>query len=499
MNIKKNFFLIVPIYLFIYLIIPHTEYQPADPGIKILQMRDLIDSGFSTFSANYKARSFDASLKYFPTKPPFAYLIKEQAYYVFPYFLSIFLSPFYALGGIYLLEFLSLLSGLLVIYICYLIANELTLDTPLKKLMILFLSLGSINSIYSFMFGEAIHASLLLTLSFYLLIKKDKLNKTWLFYFCAGVLSGISVMLRIELALFCFLLLIGTILFRIYDKKSDLFYLSFGLAIPALVLVSANYSITENILGLRGIEFLNYSGSAYPIKYRFINEIKALFGSSTALGLFSAWPIFLFLVPFFIYQNKLQQTNSLKFTLFISATFTLLVPILVKNADGSILGPRFAATVQPLLILGTFKAIELLKANNKITFLISKLRFFIYYSIFITIVGYVILFYFLKMSKELNLELDKNMTGEWIILRNDDLYSAVLPSYPKRVILEIDDSLEIENFLQKNKSNLPNTLSIISSKPKNDIEKPVIIFQSFELENTFTKKGFLVQNYKRKQ
>lgn len=495
MNLKKFSLILIGFYLLIFLVLPHTEYQPADPGIKIIQIQDFINSGYSTFAASYQGKYLDPDLKFFPTKPPFGYIISGNAYYVFPFFVTIFYAPFYWLGGVYALDLLSLISGLLILYLVYKISILLELSESFRKPMLIFISFGSINSIYSFMLGEAIHASLLITLAYFLILKAKTLDKSPLF-FLSGVLSGLSVLFRIELALFCFLFFVGVLLFRIHKSKMDLVALATGFAIPALILIFANYQVTGNILGLRGIEFLNYSGAAYPFERRLFSLVKALFVSDKGLGLFTAWPVFLFLIPFFFFFKKLNSNRELNFLLFISIIFSILIPMIVKNDDGSILGPRFAASVQPLLVVGTFYSIDLLSKSERIIKWISYLKYIVYYSVFVTLLGYVILFLFLKTSHRMNVEIDKSISGELVIIKNAEFYSLVFPSLPKKPVLAIENSQELSDFFQKNLAKVPRNISIISSASAKNNDSLLPIGVDYEMENAFSKNGIVVQNLK---
>ena len=495
MNLKKFSLILIGFYLLIFLVLPHTEYQPADPGIKIIQIQDFINSGYSTFAASYQGKYLDPDLKFFPTKPPFGYIISGNAYYVFPFFVTIFYAPFYWLGGVYALDLLSLISGLLILYLVYKISILLELSESFRKPMLIFIAFGSINSIYSFMLGEAIHASLLITLAYFLILKAKTLDKSSLF-FLSGFLSGLSVLFRIELAFFCFLFFVGVLLFRIPKSKMDLVALATGFAIPALILIFANYQVTGNILGLRGIEFLNYSGAAYPFERRLFSLVKALFVSDKGLGLFTAWPVFLFLIPFFIFFKKLNSNRELNFLLFISIIFSILIPMIVKNDDGSILGPRFAASVQPLLVVGTFYSIDLLSKSERIIKWISYLKYIVYYSVFVTLLGYVILFLFLKTSHRMNVEIDKSISGELVIIKNAEFYSLVFPSLPKKPVLAIENSQELSDFFQKNLAKVPRNISIISSASVKNNDSLLPIGVDYEMENAFSKNGIVVQNLK---
>ena len=345
------------------------------------------------------------------------------------------------------------------------------------------------------MLGEAIHASLLITLAYFLILKAKTLDKSSLF-FLSGFLSGLSVLFRIELAFFCFLFFVGVLLFRIHKSKMDLVALATGFAIPALILIFANYQVTGNILGLRGIEFLNYSGAAYPFERRLFSLVKALFVSDKGLGLFTAWPVFLFLIPFFIFFKKLNSNRELNFLLFISIIFSILIPMIVKNDDGSILGPRFAASVQPLLVVGTFYSIDLLSKSERIIKWISYLKYIVYYSVFVTLLGYVILFLFLKTSHRMNVEIDKSISGELVIIKNAEFYSLVFPSLPKKPVLAIENSQELSDFFQKNLAKVPRNISIISSASVKNNDSLLPIGVDYEMENAFSKNGIVVQNLK---
>ena len=491
MSLKKIFVSILVFYFLIFLILPHTEYQPADPGIKILQIKDFILSGYSNFFASYLGRELDPSLTFFPTKPPFGYIVADNPYYVFPFFVTIAYTPFYLLGGIYALDLLSLISGLLIVFLLYKISNLLEMSETFQKSMILFLGFGSINSIYSFMFGESIHASLFITFAFYLILKSRSTPNSF-YFLIAGLISGLSVLFRIELAFFCFLFLLGIFIFQMYKSKLDLILLCVGFGIPAFVLIIANYKVTGNILGLRGIEFLNYSGASYPIEKRLFNLVKALFVSDKGLGLFTAWPVFLFLIPYFSKFKMWKEKKELNFILFVSIVFSLLIPLIVKNDDGSILGPRFASSVQPLLIVGTFYSIQLLADQSILSKWISKLSYFIYYSIAVTILGYIILFFFLKASHKMNIEIDKKISGEVIFISKPDYFSLVFPSVYRKPILSVDSEEEFHKFCKNNRTKIPNMISIVTSNPKYDISTEL----EYKLVDSFSSNGIHVYNFK---
>ena len=82
MNLKKFSLILIGFYLLIFLVLPHTEYQPADPGIKIIQIQDFINSGYSTFAASYQGKYLDPDLKFFPTKPPWQQTLRDRDYFL---------------------------------------------------------------------------------------------------------------------------------------------------------------------------------------------------------------------------------------------------------------------------------------------------------------------------------------------------------------------------------------------------------------------------------
>ncbi|MCC6276197.1 MAG: hypothetical protein IT569_10100 [Leptospiraceae bacterium] len=494
MNFKKFLILVIGIYLAIFLILPQTEYQPADPGIKILQIKDFIRSGYSNFVAYYPARELDSELKFFPVRPPFAYIVSDNPYYVFPYFVTILLTPFYLAGGVFALNFLSLILGIVTLYFIYKISIVIGMTDKFRKAMLIFSAFGSSLSISAFMFGEGIHATLLVTMSVFFILRAKKFNENSFWFFLSGCLAGFSVFLRIELALFCFLFLAGIILFRMYSNRFNILLLVIGLLIPAILLIYANYKVTGNIFGLRGIEFIEKSGTTYPVQKRFFNLLKALVVTEKGLGLFTAWPVFLYLIPFFMTMKKTKVSREILFLLFISLSFTLSVPFLVKNDDGSIFGPRFTTTLQPMLILSVFYSIDLLSGDGRFSKLISYLKFAVSYSVILVFFGYIVLFLFLKNSERTILEMDKNISGKLIIMRNEDLYSLVFPSFHSKYIVTIEENEALFSFIQKHSRKLPENISIISFSANGSADLNIPSGFQYEFTGTYSRNGILIRN-----
>ncbi|OHD67236.1 MAG: hypothetical protein A2W19_07850 [Spirochaetes bacterium RBG_16_49_21] len=77
---KYIFVLILLVYAALFFIIPQTEYLPADPGIKILQVKDFIKKNYRSFAAVYNGEKIDPERVFFPVKSPMAYKINNEIY-----------------------------------------------------------------------------------------------------------------------------------------------------------------------------------------------------------------------------------------------------------------------------------------------------------------------------------------------------------------------------------------------------------------------------------
>jgi hypothetical protein len=434
-------------YTVFFIFIPHTDYNPADAGFKVIQVKEFIKNDYRSFAAIYNGERLDPEKKFFPVKPMAAYKVKDEIYYTFPFLITIINTPAYLLFGIYGIILVSMISGLLTIYISVKIARLLNVSEERIPWMLLFLGFASIIPIYSYVVGEYNLTILLATLSVYLvLLAKGKKNGTLLF-FLAGLSAGTSVFLRIEMGLFCVLLFLGVVIFKIYDRPAArISALFFSLALCAIVLLGLNYYLYDNIFGLRGIEFLNNAGKSYSAAGRLMSLFSAMFFSRLGIGLFIAWPLFLFLFALVIKENRAElNSNEIKFLLFVILLFGISIPVVVSNRDGSIIGPRFLAPLQPLLIILTFKVLDLRKMNNRRNLIIS--RILTAYSVAVIIFGLFVVVRFDQISRDVTTNISKFSKNKVVILCDGALHNSVFPLFEDRIIFGIDPSKDWDEIL----------------------------------------------------
>jgi hypothetical protein len=490
---KKNILLlIVLVYAVLFFIIPQTEYLPTDPGIKILQVKDFIKRNYQSFSAVYNGEKLDPEKIFFPVKPAMAQKIDNNVYYQYPFYLTMLYTLPYILFGVYGIVLISLIAGFLTIIVSLKIALILNISERNIRWMLIFLGFASVIPIYSYMVAEYTLSILLVTFSVYLvLLGKEKDSNA--LYFLAGLSAGISVFFRIELGLFCILFFIGVVLFKIYSTpKSQVSALFISLVLCALVLVGFNYYITGAIFGVRGIDFFRGSGASYTISNRLSNLYETFFISKHHLGLFFAWPIFIFVFWLFIKRNWAKEDlTSVKFLLFIIVLFFIFVPLIVYMGDGSIIGPRFLSSLQALLVLVTFKTLDLGGMRTKVKTILS--RSFVLYSIVVILFMFIVLYKFKKISHDVNTQIANHAKNKIVILYDDLLYVSVMRLFDDRMILAINPAKDWKTVVAKaNSLGMQDFTVIDNAEDKNSIFYPFKASQ-FEVKDKFIYDG----NYKK--
>ncbi len=92
------------------------------------------------------------------------------------------------------------------------------------------------------------------------------------------------------------------------------------------------------------------------------------------------------------------------------------------------------------------------------------------------------------------MEMDKNISGKLIILRNEDLYSLVFPSFPNKYIVTIEEKEALFSFIQKHSNELPENISIISFFPNGSADLNIPSGFQYEFTGTYSRNGILIRN-----
>ena len=424
---NRLFLIIAAVYVALFLAIPHTELVPADPGIKIIQVRDFIASGFRSFQAAYPGAPADPALEFFPVKAPFAYIHEGAVYYVFPFFLTLLYTPFYLIGGVFGVTILSLFAGLGCLALLIALGRRFALSPSAIFWMALCFAIGSSAPLHSLMPGEMMLSAFSITAGVYFVIRGlDTAN--WRWYLLAGLCCGSSVFLRVGTALLGVLIFIAIVFWFGPRMRRDqaLHVVSFGagLGVFGLILIAANSAIVGEALGLRGIQ-VDQTVSPATIGVRLQGYVTYYLFSCGGVGMFVAWPALLFFLaaPF-----VLRKHAALACVVFpVVAVYCLAIPVLITINDGSIYGPRYLMPVQPLLTLLAFAVLDRLvfaHAGRRIAKM--AVRGAVVYSMLWTVLATFTLIQFNRYSRELNERIAREADGTAVVLKSWDLYGSAL-------------------------------------------------------------------------
>ncbi len=492
-TIKHIMVFIIIIYSILFLIFPHTENLASDQGIKILQVKDFIQKNYTSFSAIYKGHAIDPDNAFFPIPWPSAFKVKNEIFYAFPFFITVVFTPVYLFTGVTGLNIMCMLFGLLTIFTCYCIARELKMSETNTKLMLIFTGVASIIPLYSYFLAEYTLSIFLVTLSILLVIKGKESDSTPLFML-AGFSAGFSAFLRIELGLYCVLLFFGVLIFKIHSGgKRQVAALFAGLSVCALALMIINYYVTGNIFGLTGFEFFQKSGDTFPLSERLFRLFEAFFFSSTKLGIFVAWPIYVFLFALFKKKYWSEKNSQIfKFFLFTILPFFFIITFFVNLKCGIILGPRFILVLQPLLTILLFLLLDhdLMKTRCKQW----AIAVTVCYSIIIMTFGGILLYRVQKTSDDVNTKISEHLQHDTVILYHPELHNTVIQQINQKNVLCINPSKDWEALLRIGKKFAIHNFSIIDfANDKKAIRHPSSSAK-IKVNSRFTYHGVIVEN-----
>ncbi|HNC57460.1 MAG TPA: hypothetical protein PLP33_18605 [Leptospiraceae bacterium] len=318
--------------------------QYGDFGLMYIQVKDIVESGYSTFAVRYKGEKADPDHKYFPYTKPFIGKVGQKYYIDFPPYFPLLNTPFYqyfGMNGIYILSYLALLGTL---YLIYKIGVLYELSFEMIHLSIFLYSFGMTATMYNLVFHEYPIAIFLITSSFYFgalyYTRKNNYSLVWF-----GLLGGLSLFFRLEMIFV--ILSIGISL--VLTNPKDFFkigFLSFlGFIFPFIALLSLNQYIHGHPLGLRYILTLTEDSSISLLGR--IDIIRDMLFSSTRGFFFQS--SFVIILPFILFLRKLIlfQERFLFLLLFFGFGFILLT----APNHGDHRAPRYLFGLYPILVL----------------------------------------------------------------------------------------------------------------------------------------------------
>ena len=237
----------------------------------------------------------DPEYKFFPYTKPFLAEINNKHYFVFPpyyLFINTFLFQLFGVNGLYILNLISFVFTLILIYK---LGKYFDLENRFINLSVLLYVFGMTASNYNFVFHELTFAIFWITISLYFLFLFFETNKNIhlvLFTF----LGAISLFFRLE---FIFILFAAGLSLVFYKRKnifSVILFSILGLVVPFFFLLFLNLKIHNHPLGLRYL--LNMTDSSvFSIqeKLGIINDL--LFSKSISLFAQSPYILICFIFP----------------------------------------------------------------------------------------------------------------------------------------------------------------------------------------------------------
>jgi hypothetical protein len=449
-----HFSLIAFVYFIIWIYLLPLGWEPGDPAIKYFQLIDFVSQKFSSLACVYQGRDIDPSLKYIPlSKSFFLHILDNQCYYVFPFYFTFLLTPFYLLGDTHLVYLLPLISGLYTIWLYFYWAQSFIESQKLKVFFLYSLTASGIL-VFSITLSEMNLNLAFISTAFYFIWKFYE-SKKYHYFYLGIFLSGLTVYLRQEALPIGFMLIGFSFLFRKIRFKEALISTSllFGLL---FVWFTVNYLLFQNIMGLRGVQQVQelVHESFFISRSKMILEV--LFYGRDNVGLFLAYPV-LWAIPFLLKKYLKELDENLKPILWVVLTYLILVPIATITYQGPFWGTRFLLSIVPFLFLISFLMIE--KALGALFW-----RRLIYASLFWAILGVgfnlAVGKYSFSAIKALNQSVDQH-AGEVIVLYGTHLESSIISSYPKRKIFSAHEKEDLPELLELLKAKNIQSLSLL--------------------------------------
>ena len=250
-------FLIGITYSILVFINPYKNIFYGDVGLMYVQVQDIIEGGYSDFSLKYKGEEVDPEYKFFPYTKPFLAEINNKHYFVFPpyyLFINTFLFQLFGVNGLYILNLISFVFTLILIYK---LGKYFDLENRFINLSVLLYVFGMTASNYNFVFHELTFAIFWITISLYFLFLFFETNKN-IHLVLFAFLGAISLFFRLE---FIFILFAAGLSLVFYKRKnifSVILFSILGLVVPFFFLLFLNLKIHNHPLGLRYLLNMTY-------------------------------------------------------------------------------------------------------------------------------------------------------------------------------------------------------------------------------------------------
>lgn len=447
--------------------------EPADSGIKYIQVLDLIERGYSSVECVYRGQQFDPELKHLPMTYSTFYLhiVNGKCYVNFPFYFAYITAPFvqaFNAPGAYLIPLFALIA---CVFLFYHWANSAGMNTKLRNVFIVFLGLGSQMTHHSISMSEQTLAALLVCSGFYVIWLSELQQKSALIL-AGGLLLGLAAFFRQETVLFGIMVPLAFLIRKRTNgfKHAFLFVLTFGAV--TLVQGAVNYSIWGMPLGLRSVQQMNEM-SSFSAQRVMRMYLETFVYAQYCIGLFLAYPIFLLLG--FTFKSVRLIPEQIKVTGLAVLLYVLLFPVAVTSHHGVFFGPRYFTPEMPLMLFLLFLTFEkhagFLEGSGK---LLRRVAYgFIVYSFAGAIFYHIGIHVANRKMRQAN-KVVEAFAEPVVIYRTQQLINAGFSSHQKKVNMVIYNAEDLRPLLLRLKSSGVKKATIVCATEAHGGDKNVI-------------------------
>ncbi len=334
--------------LFVVSQVPGEIFFSGDGGLKTLHAKQHLRKGFSV-ALELEAEPWVQQLwsdGLYPFKPPFVYREEDRYVVGFPFLFPLVSAPLYELAGFRGLYILPLVSLWLLWLRFHMHCRRIGLEWPHGSMALALLILASPLTMYGAIFWEHAPAACLafFGLDFIAGSRCGSLGRLHPVFY--GLLAGLAVWLRAE---YLCLVPIFVLLAVLAARSSRTWWFAGGAAASVGGFFAANVALYHHPLGAHSRQVVD----ALSLQGR-ISSAWSYFWEMTA-GFVLDCPAALMIlaaVPLLLAAGKRDALSSYGRTLTIIAiAFLLLVPMMVPNAGGKQLGPRYILFLAPVVAL----------------------------------------------------------------------------------------------------------------------------------------------------
>jgi hypothetical protein len=334
--------------LFVASQIPGEIFFSGDGGLKALHAKQHLRQGFSVAldleAEPWVQRLWSEGL--YPFKPPFVY--REQGEYVvgFPFLFPVVTAPLYGLAGFHGLYILPLACLWLLWIRFHMHCRRIGLERPYGSMGLALLILASPLTMYGAIFWEHVPAAFLAFFGLDFIAGCHGHAKGRLHPVFYGLLAGLAVWLRAE---YLCLVPLFVLLALLAARSGRTWWFAGGAAASVGAFFAANVALYNHPLGAHSRQVVD--GLSLPGRissaWSFFWDMAAGFVLDCPAAL-----ILLAAVPLLLLAGKRDALTSYGRALTIIAiAFLVVVPMMVPNAGGKQLGPRYILFLAPLTAL----------------------------------------------------------------------------------------------------------------------------------------------------